>query len=141
MRTPYNAPMRYLGVDPGGSRFGLALGDDITGVVTALSIVPYVGAEGAARTIVEVARTHNAERVVMGLPTSADGSETPACRRSHAIADAITGLGLEVSMQPEYLSTDEARRRARHAGMGPREPVDHIAAQVLLEDFLMGRGQ
>ena len=129
--------MRYLGVDPGGSRLGLALGDDITGVVTALSIVPYAGAGAAARTIVEVARTHNAQRVVMGLPTSADGSETPACRRSHAIADAITGLGLEVSMQAEYLSTDEARRRARDAGMGPRQPVDHIAAQVLLEDFLM----
>ena len=133
--------MRYLGVDPGSQRLGLALGDDSTGVVTALSIVPYAGAEAAARTIVEMAGTHHAQRVVMGLPTSADGSETPACRRSHVIADAIAALGLAVSMQPEYLSTDEARRRARAAGIGRRQPVDHFAAQVLLEDFLEEHGR
>ncbi len=133
--------MRYLGVDPGGSRLGFALGDDITGVVTALEVLPYKGARAAARTIEDLARTHDAEQVVMGLPTRVDGSETPACRRSHAIAEAITAPGLVVWMQPEYLSTDEARRRARSAGIDRRQPVDHLAAQVLLEEFLAGRSR
>lgn len=128
--------MRCLAVDPGGARLGLALGDDLTGVVSPLAVVPYDGVEAAARTVVETAQAHHADRVVIGLPTSSDGSETPACRRSHAIADAVAASGLEVILQPEFLTTHEARRRARETGLKRREPVDHLAAQIILEEFL-----
>ena len=132
--------MRYLGVDPGGARLGLALGDDITGVVSALDVVPCRSIEAAARTIVDAARSHHADRVVIGLPTSSDGGETPACRRSRAIAEAVTAAGLEVILQPEFLTTDEARRRAREVGLDRRRPVDHLAAQIILEEFLSEHG-
>jgi RNase H-fold protein (predicted Holliday junction resolvase) len=78
--------------------------------------------------------------VVIGLPTRADGTETPACRRSHAVAAAVAELGLEVRLQPEYLSTDEARRRARAAGLPGDRPVDDLAAQVIVEDHLQSNG-
>jgi RNase H-fold protein (predicted Holliday junction resolvase) len=47
--------------------------------------------------------------------------------------------GLEVVLQPELLSTREARRRAREAGLPPDRPVDHVAAQIILEDHLAAR--
>jgi RNase H-fold protein (predicted Holliday junction resolvase) len=77
---------------------------------------------------------------VVGLPTTADGAETPACRRSHALADALRERGLEVELQPEHLSSNEARRRARDAGLDRAQAVDHLAAAVILEDFLSGVG-
>ena len=133
--------MRMLGVDLGGKRLGLAVGDDATGVTTPLEVVPYRGVEAAAETLVAAARRHGAERVVIGLPTRADGAETPACRRSHAVVTALAECGLEVRLQPEYLSTDEARRRARAAGLPGDRPVDHLAAQVILEDHLQSTGR
>ena len=133
--------MRCVGVDLGGKRLGLAVGDDATGVVTPLEVVPYRGVQAAAEMLVAVARRHGAERVVIGLPTRADGTETPACRRSHAVAAAVAELGLEVRLQPEYLSTDEARRRARAAGLPGDRPVDHLAAQVIVEDHLQSAGR
>jgi len=115
---------------------GLAVGDDVTGVVTPLEVVAYRGVGAAANTIAGLARHHRADCVVIGLPTAADGTATPACRRSHALARELEALGMQVAFQNEYLSTNEARRRAREAGLPRQQPVDHIAAQVLLEEHL-----
>jgi putative transcription antitermination factor YqgF len=128
-----------LGVDPGGQRMGLAIGDDTTGVTSPLEIVPYVGVDRAAQQLAELASKVGAERVVLGLPTLEDGSRGPASRRTDRLAEALEALGVEVALQSEFLSTDEARRRARAAGRSPRQPVDDIAAQVILEEHLATR--
>jgi putative Holliday junction resolvase len=128
--------MRFLGVDPGGKRLGLALGDDVTGLVTPLAVEPYGGLKTAARLIAGRAAEHGADLVVIGLPTNAEGLETPACARSHSLAAALDAVGVEVVLQPEYLTTSEARRRARTAGRRPSVPVDDLAAQVIVEEYL-----
>lgn len=130
--------MRYLAVDPGGRRLGLAIGDDVTGVATALAVVPYPGCARAADLIVKKASAVGADRVVIGLPASEGGEETPACGRSHALAAAIAARGVPVALQREFLTTNEARRRARAIGLPAGRPVDHLAAQVLLEEYLAG---
>jgi len=131
--------MRFLGVDPGGKRLGLALGDDLTGFAGPLAVVPYEGRDLAALAIVSAMDTHGAEVVVVGLPAGADGEETPACRRSHALVKALAEHGIETALQPEYLTTNEARRRARSIGRRSSQPVDDIAAQVILEEYLERR--
>ena len=118
---------------------GLAVADDATGVASPLEIAPYEGAARAARRIAATIEKVGAACVVLGLPTRKDGSSSPACRRSEKLAAELEGLGVEVSLQREFLSTDEARRRARAAGRQRRQPVDDIAAQILLEEFLQSR--
>ncbi len=131
--------MRFLGIDPGGKRLGLALADDLTGFATPLAVAPYQGSNQATRLIVEAVDEFGADIVVIGLPTASDGSETPACVRSHALARALAELGVETALQPEFLTTNEARRRAKSSNRRPGQPVDDIAAQVILEEFLEGR--
>jgi RNase H-fold protein (predicted Holliday junction resolvase) len=118
---------------------GFAVGDDTTGVVSPLEIVPYEGVERAAQQIVALASKIGAARVVLGLPTLEDGSRGPASRRTERLVEALEASGIAVALQSEFLSTDEARRRARVAGRPPRQPVDDIAAQVLLEEHLTTR--
>lgn len=118
---------------------GLAVGDDTTGVTSPLEIVPYEGVELAARKIAALASKIGAERVVLGLPTLEDGSRGPASRRTDRLAELLEALGVDVALQSEFLSTNEARRRGREAGRPPRQPVDDIAAQVLLEEHLATR--
>jgi putative transcription antitermination factor YqgF len=115
---------------------GLAVGDDATGVTSPLEIMPYEGVERAAQQISVMAAKVGAARVVLGLPTLEDGSRGPASRRTERLAEALESLGVSVALQSEFLSTDEARRRARAAGRRPQQPVDDIAAQVLLEEHL-----
>lgn len=128
--------MKYLGVDPGGRRFGLALGDDSSGLVFPLGIHPYQGIEAAAAWLSSEARNRDADIIVLGLPTSEDGEETPACRRTRALAEALTAHGSDTAFQSEFLSTQAARERARDLGRPRGEPVDDLAAQIILEDYL-----
>jgi putative transcription antitermination factor YqgF len=107
--------------------------------VTPLDVVAYHDLDSAARLIAERAGETGASRVVLGLPTGSDGTRGPACRRSEELANALAALGVSVAYQSEYLTTDEARRRARAAGRPPRQPVDDLAAQVLLEEYLAAR--
>lgn len=118
---------------------GLAVGDDTTGVVSPLDVVAYHNVDSAARLIATTAGDTGASLVVLGLPTLADGRHGPACRRSEELAAALDRLGVAVEFQAEFLTTDEARRRARSAGRSARQPVDDIAAQVLLEEYLAAR--
>ena len=118
---------------------GLAVGDDITGVASPLEILPYAGVDRAAQQIANLASKIGAARVVLGLPTLEDGSRGPASRRTDRLAEALEALDVEVALQSEFLTTDEARRRARAAGRPSRQPVDDIAAQVLLEEYLASR--
>lgn len=120
---------------------GLAVGDDQTGVVSPLEVVPYDTRKAAAGRISEAALRTGAGRVVIGLPTLEDGSVGPAGRRSRALGEAVRELGIAVVFQGEFLTTDEAKRRARSIGRPPRAPVDDLAAQVILEEYLAGRSR
>lgn len=139
MGHTYNSEVRYLGIDPGGRRLGVAVGDDQTGVVTPIGTVAFTGISAAAKWIVEAAGRHRATVIVVGLPAGEDGSVGSACRRTLLLVDAIRGHGLEATTQNEFLSTDEARRRARAAGRPPTVPVDDLAAQVILEEYFSSR--
>ena len=114
---------------------GLAIGDDATGVVSPLEIVEYPGAAAAARLVADAAAGAGAVTVVIGLPTLEDGSVASWGRRTERLAEELRALGIEVALQSEFLTTNEARRRARMAGRPPRRPVDDLAAQVILEEF------
>ncbi|MFV2071124.1 MAG: Holliday junction resolvase RuvX [Thermoanaerobaculales bacterium] len=130
--------MRYLGVDPGGRRMGLAVGDESTGVVSPLEVVTYDGVAAAARRLLASAERLGAACVVLGVPALADGSVGPAAARTDALAEELRSLGVQVDLQSEFLSTQEARRRARAAGRAAGRPVDDLAAQVILEEYLAG---
>jgi putative Holliday junction resolvase len=126
--APYNGLVRWLGVDPGGKRLGLAVGDEFTAAASPVDVVAYPGCGAAAELIAAAVEDHAAAGAVVGLPTDADGEETPACARSHALADALDQLGVAVHLQSEYLSSNEARRRARLAGRRRSAAVDDLAA-------------
>ena len=116
---------------------GLAIGDDLTSIATPLKILPYTGAKQAAETLKAMMGDHGVTMIVIGFPTTEDGSRTAACARSEAMAKTLNDLGVETAFQAEFLTTNEARRRAADAGLRPSNPVDHLAAQILLEEFLL----
>ncbi len=118
---------------------GLAWADATRGIIVPDTVVAYEGIGRAVELICRLVRERAAELVVLGLPTDADGRETPACRRTHRLAGELMAHGCSVALQPEYLTTNEARRRARRAGLPRGAHVDHLAAQIILEDYLSGR--
>ena len=128
--------MRWLGVDPGEARVGLAICDPDERVAVPLEVVPASAAVPAIRAIV---KREAVGGIVIGLPLLPSGDEGDSAvmaRRMGARLDRI--LEVEVVYEDERLTTVAADARAREAG-GRRRPTDDLAATVLLEQFLEQR--
>jgi putative Holliday junction resolvase len=134
--------MRYLGVDLGRARIGLALADDVLRAARAHATVGRASDAAALRAIGEVARDYEVELAVVGLPLNMDGTEGPAARSARAFASKLgEALAVPVVLHDERLSTFEAAARLRERGLDARRQkgeVDAEAAAVILQGWLDG---
>jgi putative Holliday junction resolvase len=127
--------LRVLALDYGTARCGCAISDPTGTLVRPLSAVE----PPDAGRIAELAREHEAERVVVGLPVSLGGEEGEQARLSRAFAAELEGLlEVPVEMYDERLTTTMAERSAREGAQG--DP-DSLAAAHLLESYLTRQGE
>ena len=81
-----------------------------------------------------------AERVVVGLPLSLDGTSGPAARAAAAEAEAMaTVVGVPVELFDERFTTVSAERslmEMRMRAQARRRVVDKVAAAVMLQSWL-----
>ncbi|MEI6225330.1 MAG: Holliday junction resolvase RuvX [Deltaproteobacteria bacterium] len=135
--------MRYLGIDLGRARIGLALADDILRSARPLRAVERRDEVSDLGAIGTVAREYEVTRAVVGLPLNMDGTEGPSARLARTFAPRLaTALGVPVDLFDERLSTFEAEDRLRSRGVSARDMkglVDAEAAAVILQGWLDGR--
>jgi putative Holliday junction resolvase len=140
--------MRYLAIDLGDKRTGLASGDSITRIVTPLEVLEVPiharGGEELLGAIVRKIREHLGATgtLVVGLPLNMDGSEGQRAKSVRAFTARIaTASGLPTVFQDERLTSVEADWSMARSGMTHREKKerrDALAAAVLLRDHLAG---
>jgi putative Holliday junction resolvase len=133
--------VRALGIDLGSKRIGVAVSDRSGTIASPLTVVIRSG---------DVARDHQrlrdlvveeeAERVIVGLPLSLDGSMGPAARAAVAEAAAMASVvGVPVETFDERLTTvtaENALREQRMRAEARRRVVDKVAAAVMLQTWL-----
>ena len=126
--------MRWLGVDPGSVRVGLAACDPEERVAVPIEVVPATAAFPAIRAIV---RREEIGGIVIGLPRTLEGVEGEAARAARKLGDRLARLELPIEYEDERLTSVAAERRAP-----PGESADDIAAALLLQQFIdRRRGQ
>jgi putative holliday junction resolvase len=136
--------VRYLGIDLGRARIGLALADDVLRTARPLTTVTRKGEAADLSAIGDVAREYEVTRAVLGLPINMDGTEGASSRLARTFAPRLEAvLGISVELFDERLSTFEAEDRLRARGVSARDMkalVDAEAAAVILQGWL-DRGQ
>lgn len=131
----------FVAVDLGRARVGVAVGDDVTGVVTPHDVLDGRDRRALIDALQRLATEREAEFVV-GLPLRLDGSEQRLTRDARAFAATLQrATGRPVHLHDETLSTVEAAHLSRDAGRRARTAVDDLAAQVLLQSFLASRAR
>ena len=120
--------MRWLGVDPGSVRVGVAACDPEERVAVPIEIVPASAAFPAIRAIV---KREEIGGIVIGLPRTLEGVEGEAARAARKLGARLTRLGLPVEYEDERLTSVAAER-----GMPRGESADDIAAALLLQQFI-----
>jgi len=125
--------VRYLALDVGDRRVGLAVGGDTFGLTRALPTLRRSRRlKDDVATLARIAAQEEVDAIVIGLPLTLSGSVGAQARRSQAFAAACEAIGLPIELYDERNTTVEALRR------GAVDP-DAGAARVLLEDYLATR--
>lgn len=125
---------RYLALDIGDRRIGLAVGDEGGGIARPLRTLRRRSVDADVEAIGEVARREEATALLIGLPLTLRGDEGPQAARVRRFAEACDRLGLPVDLYDERFTTAQARID------GARDD-DAGAASVLLEAFLRERAK
>jgi putative Holliday junction resolvase len=132
---------RVLGIDLGTRRIGVAISDPDQRVATPIEVVTRSGDRTRDhRAIAALVGEWEAERVVVGLPLSLDGSTGPAARAALVEVDELARVvGVPVDTTDERMTSVTANRTLDELDVrGParRKVVDKVAAAVILQSWL-----
>ena len=130
--------MRYLAIDYGLRRTGLAICDKGEIIVSPLAVID--SRKGLFEEVLKIIKKENAEAIVVGLPLNMDDSKGSQAQLSEKFADRLKKeLQIPVYLQDERLSSFAAEERlapAQFTRAGKKKRLDAIAAAEILESFL-----
>jgi len=140
--------MKYLGIDYGTRRIGVAVSDDLGKFAFPKCIIQQ-GA-GAQQKIINLIQEESIGEIVLGESTQLDGTENVLMRDIRRLAMHLEEeTGLQVHLQKEWLSSvaaqahlygkDVRTENPRWTGSGnskKRNSADDAAAAVILQRYL-----
>ena len=132
--------MRYLGLDWGEARIGVALSDETATLASALLTLPRVGPRRDVKAVASLVREHGVGTVVVGLPLRLDGSAGSQAEKVEAFAASLRrSLGVPVVTWDERLTSVAADELLAEAGVRRRDRksrIDKAAAALILQGYL-----
>lgn len=132
--------MKYLGIDPGQKRIGIAVSDDTGSFARPLRVVQHTARAADAAEIVRLAEEQGALAIVIGQSFDEDGNLTFQGRGAASLGKTIEGMtNLPVVYWDEAFTTQDARaaRLAQGASRHKRSGhLDDLAAAILLQSYL-----
>lgn len=120
---------RYLGIDYGTKRIGLALGDDLVRVAS-----PFKVAADLAE-VVGAAKDEGIDALVVGLPKTMRGQ----AGKMHQAVEVFIGQLAELTGLPVETVDERLSSKAGDALEGDRKdkaPRDAVAAMIILQHYL-----
>lgn len=132
---------KYLSLDVGDVRIGVAKSDIMGMIATPLEVIDRRKTKAVKR-IKELAEIENTKSIVVGIPKSLDGTEK---RQAEKVREFIEKLkkeisNLEIIEVDERLTTVTADRilteTTKKNAIDKRKVVDKIAAAIILQFYL-----
>jgi putative Holliday junction resolvase len=132
--------MRYLGLDVGDKRIGVALSDETGTLASGLTTYERRGPRKDVKAIVALAREHGAAEVVVGLPRKLDGSIGPQAQKVLAFMDDLRpSVRVPVVPWDERFTSVVAQQaliEGRVARKERKSVVDKVSATLILQNYL-----
>jgi putative Holliday junction resolvase len=131
--------MRFLGIDPGTKRIGLATGDEL-GLASPIPALRESAESARWNALLAIIKLRRVDELIVGYPLNMDDSIGPKAKEAEAFAARLQQTtGLSVHLVDERLSSHAAEatlpkhrlRALRASGI-----VDSRAAALILQDYL-----
>jgi len=124
--------VRFLGVDLGESRTGLALSDPVGITCRPLDILHEKDPDAVLAAVLETAECEGADVIVVGLPRPLSGGTNRQLKSVEAFVEKLAARSPRlVTTWDERFTSTLARR-----GKSRREHVDSVAACHMLQGYL-----
>ena len=130
--------MRYLAIDYGRKRTGVAICDRAEMIVSPFTVIE--GQKVLLEKIAEIVESEQVEAIVVGLPLNMDDSQGLQAKRTMNFAEQLKKkVDIPIHLQDERLSTFAAEEKLAATGFSKskkKKRIDAIAAAQILEAFL-----
>ncbi|MCZ6835174.1 MAG: Holliday junction resolvase RuvX [Planctomycetota bacterium] len=131
--------MRYLCIDLGDKRTGLAVGDDVLKIVTPAGVLEISRGPALVEAMLDTINEHDSQALVLGMPLHMDGSEGDRARIARDFANDLNArIDLPIHFQDERLTSYAADQQMAQSGRTHRQKKqirDALAAAEILRDF------
>ncbi len=134
--------MRALAIDLGDKRTGLAVGDDVSGIVSPLAVVEQPLRDGDDRLLETIAahiRDYSPDALILGLPLNMDGTEGARAKIVRAFAARLASrVRTRIDFQDERLTSADAQWSLAGSGKTHKQKKqsrDALAAAAILRDY------
>ncbi len=130
MTMLYHVEMKYLGIDFGLKRVGLAFSEGT--LATPFKTLEVINFKDATVQVLNIIKEEGFEKVVVGLPEGKMGQTVLR------FIKALKKSGLKVAEADETLSTHQATLQMIEAGIkrDKRQTNDAVAAAIILQNYL-----
>lgn len=131
---------KYLGVDYGDKRTGLAE-CDVSGLIAGgIGTISEGGMRKTAQRVAEEAEKRSCKKIIIGLPKNMDGSEGPRADVIKAFGALLGELtAIPIDYYDERMTTMVAYRFLGETGTygkKRKETVDTLSAQIILQNYI-----
>jgi putative Holliday junction resolvase len=128
----YYATMRYLAIDYGKKRVGLAISDEEGKIAFPLEVIENVGDEELLDSIQKICEEKGIKEVVIGESKNFKGDDnTIMIDIKNFIEKFKNKISLPIQMHPEFMTSQQVER-----GIGKNEMLDASAAAIILQSHL-----
>ena len=134
--------MRFLGVDFGSKRIGIAVGEDEHGVTTARNPLNASGTLAKdAQQISLLAKAEKADAIVLGVPQNLPEKDQRMAKVCLQLADRIREQGWTVHTVNEAYTSVESEKSLSsvYKPSAVRKRLDGEAARMILEQYFDGQ--
>ncbi|WP_243286874.1 Holliday junction resolvase RuvX [Geothrix terrae] len=134
--------MRWLAIDHGTKKLGLAFSDELEILASPFEVWPQED-ERTLERLAKLCKAEGVQALCIGLPRHKDGAESATAPAARAFGEALAArTGLPLRFVNEHLSSAEAERLLRERGVKPEKRkllLDAAAAAVILDELLEDR--
>jgi putative Holliday junction resolvase len=130
---------RFIGIDFGMSKVGLAISDPSKIISMPLKVLRYKNPKNLIEDLQIIATENNVDTFVVGYPLNMNSEKNEMTSLVDNFKDELIDLGFKVFLQDERLSSESAKKIMHEQNIktgNNKEQIDLIASTIILQSFL-----
>ena len=130
---------RFIGIDFGMSKVGLAISDPSKIISMPLKVLRYKNPKNLIEDLQIIATENNVDTFIVGYPLNMNNKKNEMTSLVDNFKDELIYLGFKVFLQDERLSSESAKKIMHEQNIktgNNKEQIDLIASTIILQSFL-----